>query len=113
MKKRLVKKINIRNILSGFKFYEEELDIGKILSVKDGVARVNGLLGVLNGEMVQLGTHKSNIALLVVWIFLAGVQLYFFSCSYSPDSLLVFTSIVHIAGGSHIEILTVRLGGDK
>ena len=48
----------IRDILSGFKFYEEALDTGKIISVKDGVARVNGLFGVLSGEMVLLGAAK-------------------------------------------------------
>ena len=49
---------NIRLILSSFKFYEQALDTGKIISVKDGVARVNGLFGVLSGEMVQLGITK-------------------------------------------------------
>jgi proton translocating ATP synthase F1 alpha subunit len=48
----------IRLILSSFKFYEQALDTGKIISVKDGVARVNGLFGVLSGEMVQLGITK-------------------------------------------------------
>jgi proton translocating ATP synthase F1 alpha subunit len=45
-------------VLSGFKFYEEALDTGKIISVKDGVAKVNGLVGVLSGEMVHLGVYK-------------------------------------------------------
>jgi proton translocating ATP synthase F1 alpha subunit len=48
----------VRDILKKFKFYEEALDTGKIISVKDGVARVNGLFGVLSGEMVQLGISK-------------------------------------------------------
>ena len=52
------KKKNLRKILSGFKFYEKALDTGKIISVKDGVARVNGLFGVLSGEMVHLGIEK-------------------------------------------------------
>jgi proton translocating ATP synthase F1 alpha subunit len=51
-------KKDVRKILSSFKFYEEALDTGKIISVKDGVARVNGLFGVLSGEMVQLGIAK-------------------------------------------------------
>jgi len=50
--------IIVRDILKKFKFYEEALDTGKIISVKDGVARVNGLFGVLSGEMVQLGISK-------------------------------------------------------
>jgi proton translocating ATP synthase F1 alpha subunit len=51
-------KKNIKKILSSFKFYEEALDKGNIISVKDGVARVNGLFGVLSGEMVLLGLAK-------------------------------------------------------
>jgi len=54
-KKRIKK---VRKVLSSFKFYEEALDTGKIISVKDGVARVNGLFGVLSGEMVHLGIAK-------------------------------------------------------
>lgn len=56
-KKKTVKK-TVRNVLKSFKFYEEALDTGKIISVKDGVARVNGLFGVLSGEMVYLGFSK-------------------------------------------------------
>jgi proton translocating ATP synthase F1 alpha subunit len=60
-KKKLNKKISntfIRTKISTIKFYEEALDTGKIISVKDGVARVNGLFGVLSGEMVFLGIRK-------------------------------------------------------
>ena len=49
---------NVRKVLSSFKFYEEALDTGKIISVKDGVARINGLFGVLSGEMVYLGVSQ-------------------------------------------------------
>jgi proton translocating ATP synthase F1 alpha subunit len=52
------KKKTVRKALSSFIFYEEALDTGKIISVKDGVARVNGLFGVLSGEMVYLGLSK-------------------------------------------------------
>jgi F-type H+-transporting ATPase subunit alpha len=38
--------------------YKEALDTGRVLSVKDGVARINGLFGVLSGEMVLLGISK-------------------------------------------------------
>ena len=51
----------VRDILKKFKFYEEALDTGKIISVKDGVARVNGLFGVFSGEMVQSGGSKPPI----------------------------------------------------
>jgi len=46
----------VRGVLSSLKFFEETLDTGLIISVKDGVARVNGLFGVLSGEMVILGS---------------------------------------------------------
>ena len=58
MKSKKFNKKKVRNVLSSFKFYEEAVDIGKFVSVKDGVARVNGLFGVLSGEMVQLGVFK-------------------------------------------------------
>lgn len=51
-------KKKLKKMLSSFKFYEKALDTGKIISVKDGVARVNGLFGVLSGEMVHLGIEK-------------------------------------------------------
>ena len=34
------------------------LTVGRILAVKDGVAKVEGLLSVLSGEMVTLGVFK-------------------------------------------------------
>jgi proton translocating ATP synthase F1 alpha subunit len=34
------------------------LDVGRILSVKDGVAKISGLLGVRAGEMVTLGLNR-------------------------------------------------------
>jgi len=44
--------------LQKLKFYTGSLDTGKIVSVKDGVAKVNGLFSVLSGEMVYLGYLK-------------------------------------------------------
>jgi len=38
--------------------YGKGIDTGSIVSVKDGVARVKGLVGVLSGEMVLLGESK-------------------------------------------------------
>jgi len=58
MKKVINKKKYIRKTLKLVKFYEEALDTGTIISVKDGVARVNALFGVLSGEMVYLGISK-------------------------------------------------------
>lgn len=51
--------LNLKKSLREFDFYEEEFDAGRIISVKDGVAKVNGLFGVVSGEMVHLG--KSQI----------------------------------------------------
>lgn len=58
IKKKKKTKSKLKKMLSSFKFYEKALDTGKIISVKDGVARVNGLFGVLSGEMVHLGIEK-------------------------------------------------------
>jgi len=57
-KKTNVIRVEVRKALSGLKLFEETLDTGLIISVKDGVARVNGLFGVLSGEMVILGTFS-------------------------------------------------------
>ena len=51
--KKLIKK-NIRKVLTSFKFYEEALDTGKIISVKDGVARVNGSFKVLLNKIKKV-----------------------------------------------------------
>jgi hypothetical protein len=52
----------VRDILKKFKFYAEALATGKIISVKDGVARVNALFGVSLGELVQLGSSKASVS---------------------------------------------------
>jgi len=41
--------------LKGFNIYDGYLDIGKVISVSDGVAKVSGLMGVRAGERVKLG----------------------------------------------------------
>jgi proton translocating ATP synthase F1 alpha subunit len=48
----------LKSKVSKIKFYKNALDTGKIITVKDGVARVNGLFGVLSGEMVYLGVSR-------------------------------------------------------
>jgi len=45
----------LKTFIKGFDIYNNILEQGKILSIKDGVAKVSGLLGVQAGEMVQLG----------------------------------------------------------
>jgi proton translocating ATP synthase F1 alpha subunit len=51
-KKKIVLKLKKVELYSNF------LDVGTVITVKDGVARVNGLYGVLSGEMVYLGILK-------------------------------------------------------
>jgi proton translocating ATP synthase F1 alpha subunit len=75
-----IKKSSIRNSLKSFIFYEETLHVGKIISVKDGVARVSGLLGILSGEMVQLETYMLSK-------YMLGMVL---SLEYNTVSVVIF-----------------------
>ena len=47
--------LNQKNIvhkaLALFKFYTGALETGKVTTVKDGVAKVSGLFGVLSGDL--------------------------------------------------------------
>merc|ERR1712194_533531 len=57
--KKVIKQVkNLRKRLLRITFYKGTLDSGKIISVKDGIAKVNGLFKVLSGEMVHLGSLK-------------------------------------------------------
>jgi F0F1-type ATP synthase alpha subunit len=48
------KGLKVRAKLSKTKLsYVHILDTGKIISIKDGIARVSGLFGVRSGEMVH------------------------------------------------------------
>ena len=51
--KMLWKKIELA--LNEYSLYDEFLEVGKVISVSDGVARVSGLMGVKSGERVKLG----------------------------------------------------------
>lgn len=53
-----VKKAKYFDKLRTASIYGRGIDTGNIISVKDGVARVKGLVGVLSGEMVYLGEAK-------------------------------------------------------
>jgi proton translocating ATP synthase F1 alpha subunit len=64
------------------------LDTGKILSSKDGIARVNGLFGVRSGEMVLLGISKMQ-----------GMVL---SLEYSTVSIVVFGNDTFLRQGDHV-----------
>ena len=76
---------SVRKALTSFNFYDEVLDAGKIISVKDGVARVSGLLGVLSGEMVHLGVSK-----------IQGMVL---SLEYNTVSVVIFGNDVFVRQG--------------
>merc|ERR1711976_271017 len=78
-------KQSIRGALTNFKFYDGILDTGTIISVKDGVARVSGLLGVLSGEMVHLGVSK-----------IQGMVL---SLEYNTVSVVIFGNDVFVRQG--------------
>lgn len=56
--KSLNKKQILNLFVTDFQFYTNILEQGKILSIKDGVAKVSGLLAVQAGEMVQLGSSN-------------------------------------------------------
>ena len=78
-------RLGIRTALRSFNFYDEVLDAGKIISVKDGVARVSGLLGVLSGEMVHLGLSKIQGMLL--------------SSEYNNVSVVIFRNNIFVRQG--------------
>jgi hypothetical protein len=57
--KRITAKDNKLAFLKRTLLYEHNLlDRGRLLSVKDGVAKISGLIGVRAGEMVTLGLDK-------------------------------------------------------
>jgi len=70
------------------KLYENKLDTGRILTVKDGVARANGLFGVKAGEMVYLGVEK-----------IQGMVL---SLEHNTVSIVIFGSDVNLKQGDYV-----------
>jgi len=88
-KKENNKKISVKNKLSTKKLhYVRSLDIGKIISMKDGIALVNGLFGVRSGEMVHLGSSKMQ-----------GMVL---SLEYSTVSVVVFGNSSYLRQGDYV-----------
>jgi len=78
-------KISVHKALALFKFYTGALETGKITSVKDGVAKVSGLFGVLSGEMVNLGINK-----------IKGMVL---SLEYNTVSVVIFGNDTYLKQG--------------
>jgi hypothetical protein len=62
MKKQQQKK-RINKVLRSF-IFNKNFHTGKVLSVKDGVAKGSGLFGVLSGEMGNLGSNSSSIEII-------------------------------------------------
>jgi len=86
VKKAVKNSSSIRKALSPYKFQHlTGLDTGKILSIKDGVAKVNGLYAVRSGEMLYLGAAKMQ-----------GMAL---SLEYNSVSVVVFGNDAQLRQG--------------
>jgi F-type H+-transporting ATPase subunit alpha len=81
----MVKKKSVQKALALFKSYKGALETGKVSSVKDGVAKVSGLFGVLSGEMVNLGINK-----------IKGMVL---SLEYNTVSVVIFGNDTYLKQG--------------
>ena len=53
----------IKNQIKKFQITATSQDEGKITSIKDGIARLHGLNGVMQGEMVEFDCNVSGLAL--------------------------------------------------
>lgn len=82
------KKINFNTNVLFSKVYGGVLDTGIILSIKDGVAKVNGLLGVQSGEMVTIGITK-----------IKGMVL---SLEFNSVSVVIFGSDINLKQGDAV-----------
>jgi F-type H+-transporting ATPase subunit alpha len=83
-----VVKKKISKKLSSFKSFKSVLEKGKVVSIKDGVAKVSGLFGVLSGEMVHLGSYK-----------IKGMVL---SLEYNTVSVVVFGNDTYLKQGDFV-----------
>lgn len=81
----MLKKKVVRKVLTVLKSYKGALETGKVASVKDGVAKVSGLFGVLSGEMVKLGIYK-----------IKGMVL---SLEYNTVSVVIFGNDTYLKQG--------------
>jgi hypothetical protein len=78
----------LKKLFNKKKFLKATKDVGKIISVKDGVVRVSGLFKVLSGEMLHLGVLKIKGMVLNVIFF--NFKKYFYTL------LLQFLSLFHL-----------------
>ena len=77
--------------LQGFSVYDNFLDIGKVLSVSDGVAKVSGLLGVRAGERVKLGKDMIDGLALSLEGNIVGIVIFGNERNLQQDSLVYRT----------------------
>lgn len=77
-----------KKLLRSQLYYARGLDTGKIINIKDGIARVSGLFGVRSGEMVYLGKSKMQ-----------GMVL---SLEYSTVSVVVFGNDTALKQGDFV-----------
>jgi len=77
--------------LKGFSVYDNFLDIGKVISVSDGVAKVSGLLGVRAGERVKLGKEMIDGLALSLEGNMVGIVIFGNERNLQQDSLVYRT----------------------
>jgi len=77
--------------LQGFSVYDNFLDIGKVISVSDGVAKVSGLLGVRAGERVKLGKEMIDGLALSLEGNMVGIVIFGNERNLQQDSLVYRT----------------------
>ena len=77
--------------LQGFSVYDNFLDVGKVISVSDGVAKVSGLMGVKSGERVKLGQEMIDGMALSLEGNVVGVVIFGSEKDLQQDSLVYRT----------------------
>jgi proton translocating ATP synthase F1 alpha subunit len=77
--------------LKGFSIYDNFLDIGKVISVSDGVAKVSGLMGVRSGERVKLGESMIDGMALSLEGNIVGIVIFGNEKDLQQDSLVYRT----------------------
>ena len=87
--KTLWKKIELA--LNEYSLYDEFLEVGKVISVSDGVARVSGLMGVKSGERVKLGDAQIDGMALSLEGNTVGVVIFGNEKDLQQDSLVYRT----------------------
>ena len=87
--KKLWKKIEFA--LNEYSLYDKFLEVGKVISVSDGVARVSGLMGVKSGERVKLGDAQIDGMALSLEGNTVGVVIFGNEKDLQQDSLVYRT----------------------